>query len=683
MYDKRIKIFSALFVVLLAGVLLRLAQMQLTRYSSIRRNIAELKRQRGLSRQLNAVRGDILDRNSRVLATDRAGFYLQISYQLSQYMDERVFKSKLLAEQNTIDKPDRIAGIRKQWQLKRRDIQRIIRKCEHFGIPAHRIESRIKAINDNIWRQRRYLAWKRNFPEKEFENAVQDPNHRLRLIRQVNIAEMHRSFPLLELETEDDIFTAQLEFAGLGGVNILARAERIYPYGDVAAQTIGWMGPAEGDYKLLFSDDEFLKYLKGELCGKRPGVEYVCEAVLRGKRGQVIYDIDGKAVSRSEPQFGRDITLTLDIELQRRIEDFLNDCRLNSNCNKPTAAVVMNAASGELLALISLPDYDLNNVRYNYDQLAADTNQPLINRTINKHYPPGSVVKPLVLIAGLENGEIGPTETISCPAKPAPKGWPNCWIYNKYHSIGHDDQWRRQGGNNAHNAIKGSCNIYFSRLANRINQRSLQRWLYGFGYGHSTELLLAAQTAQRDFLQGCGQISSVVARNKTTVFDRLTPLANHERRFFGIGQGNLRATTLQMANAMATICRGGIFKQPQLFIDSFIRPENDPCDLSINNKTIRVVCGGMNAVVAEPGGTAYKQFQPAAFAEQSVTVYGKTGSTQAPKNACFAGFARDNSGRAIALAVVVEGAEHGSADAAPLAREIIQFCIEAGYLTTR
>ncbi|GAG09514.1 unnamed protein product, partial [marine sediment metagenome] len=85
-------------------------------------------------------------------------------------------------------------------------------------------------------------------------------------------------------------------------------------------------------------------------------------------------------------------------------------------------------------------------------------------------------------------------------------------------------------------------------------------------------------------------------------------------------------------------------------------------------------------VVNEPGGTAYKEFAHSGFAEQGIEVYGKTGSTEDPDHAWFAGFATDGTGRSIAIALVVEGGQHGSSDAAPLARDIIQFCIEAQYI---
>jgi cell division protein FtsI/penicillin-binding protein 2 len=385
------------------------------------------------------------------------------------------------------------------------------------------------------------------------------------------------------------------------------------------------------------------------------------------------------------------------------------------------AAVVIDVASGDILALVSIPIFDLNRIRRDYASVVHDPNEPLRNRAINKQYPPGSAIKPLILIAGLESGKITADEIIHCPAEAAPKGWPNCLMYNRYHS-GHDDKWQ----NTARNAIKGSCNVYFSRLADRIEPLVLQQWLFKFGYGHVSSLVARDSSLvqagdgdeARDLRQATGQISTnpaqsppgdglrhtnptrstpAIAGSATAgfeqSFDKLRTVSNveplpslnrSERRYFGIGQGNLRCSPLQAANAMAAIARGGVFKQPLLFRDT-LNSESDTRDsnetnLGISTETLKVVYDGMYAVVNEPDGTAYKEFAASGFAERGVKVYGKTGSTENPENAWFCGFAEDSTGKKIAIAVLVEGGQHGSTDAAPLARDILQFCIEAGYI---
>ena len=699
MYDKRIKIFIILSACLLLLCLLRLTQMQLLPDSSIQDDIAKLKRQRSMSRQLGTVRGKILDRKGKVLAGDEPQFQLHINYRLSCFMDERLRRAKLLKAARRDDAAIASAEVEKELQAGLEDLQQIIDKCTYFGLERADIENRIKTINNRIWNLRTFLAWRRNGPNPDilekynnrinsiplsvaiadFEKKFPDEDRRLLLVREVDdIAEMDKTWPLLELKTDDDIFTAQLEFMNVDGIRILPKAHRVYPYGDTAAQTIGWVGPATQETdRQLFAGDKLSSYLEDEVCGREDGVEYVCETILRGRRGEVIYDIDRKVVNRTETRFGKDVSLTLDIELQQKIENYLADCTHNQNCEAAAAVVVIDVATGDILALVSMPVFDLNRVRYDYAALAVDPNEPLRNRAINKSYPPGSVVKPLILIAGLETGKITPDEVIPCPAQKAPKGWPSCWIYNKYRS-GHNDKWEYDGGNNARNAVKGSCNIYFSRLANRISPSVLQQWLFNLGYGRQAHLEQTVNNSDsRKLRQAQGQIASTAAKGTITSFEQVPLLAKSERRYFGIGQGNLRVTPLQVANAMAAIARGGVLKQPRLFKEN---RNSDGVALGISPQTLDVVRDGMSGVVNEPGGTAYREFAPAGFAGQGVKVYGKTGSTQEPDNAWFAGFAEDNTGRAIAIAVLVEGGQSGSGDAAPLARSIIQFCIEAEYI---
>ena len=700
MYDKRIKIFVIISALLLLVCLLRLTQMQLLPTSSVQSDIEELKRQRGQSQELKTVRGKILDRTGKkILATDEPQFQLCINYKLTCFMDDRIWEGRLASAAEKED-TDAVAKVQKEWDLGLTDLNQIINKCAQFkGVEPTEIKNEIQKINDYIWNQRTFQAWRRKFPNSEvfqnyplisipdyeaiadFEKKEPDRQKRFRLVSKVDIAEMHKPWPLLDLKTDDDIFAAQLEFLKVDDIQILPKARRTYPYGTAAAQTIGWVGLVthSEDDSGLFADDKLSSYLSGEICGREDGVEYVCETILRGRRGELFRDIDGQ-LSRTDIQFGKDVSLTLDIELQKRIENYLTDYKHDPNCGPGMAAVVIDVGTGDILSLVSMPLFDLNRARYDYGDLANDPNKPLINRAINEWYPPGSVVKPLILIAGLESGKITPDEVIGCPAQKAPKNWPSCLLYNRYRA-GHDGRWE----NNARNAIRGSCNIYFSHLADRIDPLVLQQWLFKFGYGRNI-LFPPASTANTEFNRNLrqlpGVISNTIPRGAISNFEQIPPLRKSERRWFGIGQGNLRVTPLQVANAMAAIARDGAYKPPRLFMDEPNNPGFDTIDLGISLQTLEVIYDGMSAVVNKTGGTAYTTFQPilTSLAEQDIKVYGKTGSTQAPENALFGGFATDGSNRSIAIAVVVEGGQSGSSDAAPLARDIIQFCFDAGYV---
>ncbi len=678
MYSKRIKIFIVAALLLLLVCIGRLAQMQLITASDVQKEIAQLKR--GRTQQYKTLRGSILDRYGKELACDEPQFRLSINYTLSCYWDERVQKCELILASRKNNPQEAIDKAAEEIHNKIEDIKQIITTCEQFGFETYQIEEKIRQINDEIWYQRTYQAWKRNYPDEEFEQAVPDANDRNLLAYKVDIAEMYQSYPLLDLKTDDDIYAAQIEFLDVEGVEIVPKVQRSYPYGTVAAQTIGWVGQAQGQPENdanLFADDELQSYLPGEVCGREGGVEYVCESILRGSRGEESFDIDKKLINRTETKLGDDVVLTLDIELQKKIETDLITYNHEPGCGPGMAAVVIDVESAEILALVSLPVYDLNKARYNYGRIIKDPNKPMINRSINALYPPGSVVKPLILIAGMETGIITADTEISCPSEAAPPGWPNCWIFNRY-GYGHDTKWK----NIARNAIKGSCNVYFSHLADMLDSDVLQRWLLEFGYGRE---VLSAPPAidqteySRNLRQAAGAISSTNPTSEDSASMRMPPLQPKDKKQFGIGQGNLRVNPLQVANTMATIARQGIIMQPRLF-----REMQNPGSISLglSAKTLETVYDGMGAVVNESGGTAHDQFAPVLnmFAQEDVKIFGKTGSTTGPEDAWFAGFAQDSSGHKIALAVIVEGGQHGSSDVAPLARNIIQRSIEAGYI---
>lgn len=703
MYDKRVKVFIAVSLCLLLIGVLRLAQMQLLASSSLQDEIAALKLQRGRSRQLNTLRGQILDRHGNVLATDSPQFQIAIDYRLTRFWDDRVVEAmRLLAREKAVNPS--LYDLEEEIETRRSDLRRIIHDCSAFGASAASIEDRIRNINDERWNLRAFIAWYRNSPDPnliaryegrvnsippaeaqaDFERRFPDRAERLKRIARIDdLAGLYGSEPLLDLTSDDDVFAAQIEFMDINDVSVIPKGQRQYPYGSVAAQTIGWVGPAtQDDDKELFKHDRLARYLEGEVCGKPPGVEYVCEAILRGRRGELVYDIDRKLIRQSETVFGRDVQLTLDIELQQRIENYLTDRTLNPNYSAPSAVVVLEIRSGDILALVSTPTYDLNRVRYDYGKLVSDPNQPLWNRAISQQYPPGSSVKPIIMVAGLESNAITADEVIHCPSAPAPQGWPNCYIYKEYR-VGHDARWV----NNGRNAIKGSCNIYFSRLADRIEPEVLQRWLYQFGYGHEVPLnyppVDSNEIRPRQLIQAQGQISSERIPEGTRIrsFAEVPPLSKGNRRLFGIGQGNLWASPLQVANSFATLARGGRARPARLFL----QPETpgrleETVDLNISPATLQVIYDGMDAVVNETGGSAHNAFRPSGLAAQGVKVLGKTGSTERPYHAWFAGFAQDDEGAKVAIAVLIEGGQHGSSDAAPVARDVIQFCVDAGYV---
>ncbi|MGB8225605.1 MAG: penicillin-binding transpeptidase domain-containing protein [Sedimentisphaerales bacterium] len=665
MYDRRLKIFAFLCFLFAAACVVRLAYIQLNPRSAWQSQLEKIYASK--SKDLPALRGKILDRNGKILAADEAKFALCIDYNFARLADERFWQAQMLRALDGPDAENAGEKIRKKFIEDFNTLTEIIYRCAQFeNLTFEQVKEQInQQINEPIWQLRLYLAWKRKYPDKEFETAVPDANERLLLAAEIDVAEMHQPQELFKLENDDEVLAAQLKFLDTDGVQIQPRAQRYYPFKNSASQLIGWVRPAAPTDNQN-ANDESERYMYGETIGFC-GVEYVFEPYLRGSRGKVVYDTDKEILSKTETRFGGDVKLTIDIELQRKIENILKNRNLNPCFGHPVAVVVIDVNSTDILASISMPDFDLNKARWDYSELLADGNKPLVNRVLEEFYPPGSTVKPVILAAALADNKITADQIISCPSHSAPTGWPNCWILKTY-GYGHDEQWAYEGGNKARNALKGSCNVYFSQLADRISPESLQKWLYNFGFG---------KNALQNFRQVSGIISSSVPQGNDLPFDQLPGIDPAERRFFGIGHGNFRATVLQVANVFATLAREGVFKKARIVAS---QPADAGYKLGLNENILSIIYDGTHAVVSEQGGTAYKQFADSGFEEKGIKVFGKTGSTEKPYDAWFAGFAKDSFGKSVAFAVLIEGGQHGASDAGPIARDLLSFCIELGYL---
>ena len=640
--------------------------------------------------QRPTVRGKILDRYEKPLALDQPAFFLHISYQLTRYMDPRWREGKILralAANEDTTRDDVKRELDEDWKEDIEQLEQAIDLALQLAdVSREEIEASTQQINDQIWEQARYLGWKWKNPEKTWQDYRNERDSiSLEQIAGTKLGIMNESYPLVELKTQQDRLRAQKELLNLKALTIKTESKRQYPYGRSACQLIGWVAPWQKDEAEIFKDDKYMSYKPGEVVGKF-GLEKVYEPVLRGRRGEVQYDIDGNLLERTESQYGEDLRLTLDIDLQRKVEAVLADNTLPHG-NKYCAAVVLEVANNDILAMASIPTFDLNTIRqpdnYNHFFNPNDPNKLYQNKALERNYPPGSTAKPLILIAGLEEKKTWPDEVISCGYEPPSASWPKCiaqWKFQKPH----DNKW----ANNGRNALRGSCNIYFSRLADRLDARDLQDWLFKFGYGRDIlpapmpEELTENETAGRDIRQASGSIIYGVQEKPYTDFEEvplIPPSRMSEKRYWGIGQGNLRVTVLQVANALSAIARGGIYKKPRL-VDASWEEQNE-YSLNISRRTLDVVRDGMWAVVNEDGGTANSVFRSSPLrTERGMKIYGKTGSTENPNVAWFECFAEDSTGRAIVIAVLVERGQSGSGEAVPLGEKILDLCNRAGYV---
>ena len=473
---------------------------------------------------------------------------------------------------------------------------------------------------------------------------------------------------------------------GMVGARIVPVTEREYPYGAAGSHIIGTLGRVNatemGRYNLSAENadeiDRVLHNYRGEDVIGKTGVEKLAESILKGQRGYQRVRRRGtgyETLTRIAAERGEDVHLSIDIHLQEDIEALFRARAPGYN----GAAVVIDIPTGEILALVSIPTYDLNTYAQDYPQLATDeADLPLLARAVKRKYPPGSTVKPISAIAGLAEGVMTPTTEYYCAGYLHEPTAFRCWIYKNAHT-GH-------GSLSAEDALKNSCNVYFYNVGEQMGIQRQQWWMGQFGFGKQPGTGLPEERAG-----GVGQGSS--------------PNERGAARMLAIGQGPFDATPLQCANALATVARGGRYLSPVLMLDGSIEQQEWQVDAPASS--FDLAREGMYRVCNETGGTAYKVFHGGmsgdVFRPLSFAVSGKTGTAQSSPHrrdsnedgritgtdqivyegdmAWFGGFGPSDNPQ-IAVAVVVEYVTSGggSSNAAPIGREIFRLCKERGYV---
>jgi penicillin-binding protein 2 len=456
------------------------------------------------------------------------------------------------------------------------------------------------------------------------------------------------------------------------GVEIKARLFREYPFTDVTSHLIGYVGRInQKDIDQLDEDDIASNYLGSDYIGKT-GVEQSYEKDLHGKTGfeQVEVDAGGRAVrvlSRTAPQSGSNLMLTLDAKLQDVAEKAFGDYR--------GALVAIDPTNGEVLAFVSKPGYDpslfIDGIdSENWDELNNSLDTPLNNRALRGQYPPGSTIKPFMALAGLNYGTRTATRNISDPGY--------------YMLPGSRHQYRdwKAGGHGAVDMFKSiviSCDTYYYGLATELGIDNMHSYLSRFGFGRKTGLDMEGETS--------GLLPS--AEWKAKRYNQIWYPGDTVSA--GIGQGYNLVTPLQLAYATSILANDGVAFQPHLVKEirraagGSIITENKPLfDLQINPDHLKLVKSAMEAVT-KPGGTAAGASYGAPY-----RLAGKTGTAQviaikqgekydAKKvseynrdHAWFIAFAPADKPR-IALAVLAENGGHGGSTAAPIARKVMDY----------
>jgi penicillin-binding protein 2 len=452
-----------------------------------------------------------------------------------------------------------------------------------------------------------------------------------------------------------------------------------------------------------------------DLVGGR-GLEAAYEDWLRGTRGQLRTRLDTDQSERVEPVFGRPLKLTVDIELQARVQAILNpqfgltrvqdwhggEEGLPIGAPLASAAVIVEVESGDIMALGSWPTLADAADLSPSDQFRL---QPGVNRASEGVYPPGSIVKPLVYVGAVGAGKFAAGGTVECTGHYFPEftDRARCWIYRP--QFGMTTHTAQTGGPlPVESAIGRSCNIFFYTVAHRFGLRPLVEWYRALGVGSTlgTGLQGPLPADQRKgggenagIVPGEDQLAAIEARR-----DQFTPI------IMGIGQGPIAWTPLQAANAYATFARGGELRDARIVADAdALPPDRRSGRLDMPADACRRALEGLRQSVEERFGTGHHikyddGSQEAIFAIPGVTVRGKTGTAQAPPlaidddgdgradrtikgvdHAWFVGLAGEKGAKPkYAIAVLVDRGGSGGKAAGPIAAQIVMALIDEGYL---
>ena len=501
------------------------------------------------------------------------------------------------------------------------------------------------------------------------------PRDRRRFKRLQEESKNFESLPIRTRLTEEEVARFAVNRWRFPGFEIKARLFRSYPHGEVASHAIGYIGRInEGDVRRIEAAGLATNYKGTDHIGKL-GIEGAYEKELHGTTGseQVEIDAGGRAIralSRSEPQSGNNLLVTLDIELQKVAEEAFQEFR--------GALVALDPATGAVLALVSKPGFDPNLFvdgidPVNWDALNNSPDKPLNNRALRGQYPPGSTIKPFMALAALHYGKRTPEYAISDPGH---------WMLPGVSRPFRDWKPGGHGMVNLHRSVVVSCDTYYYGLANDLGVDAIHRFMTPLGFGARTGIDIDGELPG---LQPSTDWKWQRFKQKWYAGDTIS---------VGIGQGYWLATPLQLATAVATLANGGNAVHPRLVrgvqdartqeIRELPIRAREP--LAIKPEHLELVRAAM-VDVTRPGGTATRVGQGAPY-----SVAGKTGTAQVVgmkagekydekkvkerhrDHALFIAYAPADNPK-VALAILVENGGHGGSTAGPIAREVFDFAL--------
>ncbi len=398
----------------------------------------------------------------------------------------------------------------------------------------------------------------------------------------------------------------------------------------------------------------------------KSGLERSYEEYLKGKNGKERVEVDAygkvvKVLGANEEETGNNLILSLDLDLQKKLTEYLANGIGKAKAEKGSA-VAINPQNGEILAMVSIPTFDNNLFSKgispeDYNNLIGDPANPLFFRAIGGIYPSGSTIKPFVASAGLEEGIITKNTTVtdSGPINIGEWSFPD---------------WAVHGTVNVIRAIAISCNIFFYHVGGGygnivgLGVEKLAEYLSKFGFGKPTEVDLPEEAQ--------GQIPDPAWKEET----KGEPWYLGDTYHMAIGQGDVLVTPLQMANATASIANGGTLFKPHLVRKITDLGDNLIKEIGsevlnkdfINSGNISIVREGMREAVVSGSARMLSSLPVAAAGKTGTAEFG----TGKEKHAWFSAFAPFDNPQ-VAMSIIIEGGGEGSTYAVPVANDFLKY----------
>lgn len=731
MFERRLKLLLVLLLGILVLLAVRAAQFQIVEREQWQRQAVSSLEQHDL---VDTTRGTIFDYRGRAIAIDAPCVDAAVDYRAvldppDDAWVKAVARARLASPNAGLTRSERVARLPAEMEAVKRDVASMwdllgklaerdggtaASVVEQRGRILQMVEARKRAVwlssyekAMTRWEKSNRPAWVRRF-------LIGDDADKPTLEKfEIEVGEQRLAHAVLKDISPEVSNYLEKNLASLPGLVIQRSTTRTYPFNEAGAHVIGSL--AKVSRKDLEKDpaagDELREYHNADFIG-RTGLEALYESDLRGTRGvRTHLARQTEILSETPGKPGRDVTATIDIALEQRIQDLFR-AGTPSTDNKPVhgAAIVLDVATNEVRAMASYPSFDPNTLDVDLPRLNGDElNHPMLNRATMIALEPGSTVKPMVGLSAITAGVLRADEGILCDGYLTLNGhrysFGKCWTRTEFHRTHMELQNPPASPYLQYpDAIQRSCNVFFENCADRLGLDALSNWMTRFGLGRPTGIGLPEVRGQVP-----NQFPLAGADLKSTTW------------FGGIGQSQVQASPIQIANMCAAIARDGVWMKPKL---SSSEPD-ERVDLGLNPEAVRLAKLGMYRVVNTPAGTGRELHL------DEIAIAGKTGTAQAspltiPRRDAAGKLLRDDNGKVIrdrvplstsgninpeapwyrgtgssgadiahswfmgfapadkpqiAFAVLVEYGGAGGKVAGPIARDIVKACMAAGYVS--